>query len=62
LRGIPVEASPDWWLVILEMANYDPLRAQQIEQELSMDWYRRYVAYKSEAGALIREKKHKAKR
>jgi hypothetical protein len=29
--------------LILEAANYDPLRAQEIEKELSFEWWDRWL-------------------
>ena len=53
LRGIP--ASAPLWLVILEAARFDPLRAQEIEAGLSEDWWTNYMVYRRNQGIVNRE-------
>ena len=34
--------------MLLEMSNGDPLRAQEIEEKLSGDWFDRWVIWRNE--------------
>ena len=38
------------WVVVLDMADGDPLRAQEIEAGLSRDWWEKYMVYARERG------------
>lgn len=52
------------WLVLMTLANGDPLRAQEMEDQLSAEWLAQGVAYVSERN-LYQEreaKKHRGKR
>lgn len=54
------------WVSILEAANFDPLRAQQIETDLTQYWWDRWLLYTKEnrAAQVASDKKaaRKAKR
>jgi hypothetical protein len=47
LKGLPTEAP--LWLMILEAAGWDPLRAQEMEANLSERWWMNYLAYREGA-------------
>lgn len=47
LKGIATEAP--LWLLVLEAAKWDPLRAQEIEAGLSERWWANYLAYREGA-------------
>lgn len=36
------------WVILLEAANGDPLRAQEIEENLTAYWWSRYQEYTKE--------------
>lgn len=40
--------SPPYWVVLLEAAGWDPLRAMEIENACSATWWHRYKCYKEE--------------
>jgi len=40
--------TPPIWAVILEAANYDPLRAQEIEERVNAQWWSRWLADRTE--------------
>jgi hypothetical protein len=50
--------------VILEAANYDPLRAQEIEERVDAEWWSRWLTDRNERiGAANKErKKHASKK
>ncbi len=37
---------PPLWALVLEAAGMDPLRAQVIEDQVSAEWWMRYVTYR----------------
>ena len=45
------------WVLALEMANGDPLRAQEIEERVSERWLARVLTYRRET-ARAQESKH----
>jgi len=47
-------------MLVLEAAGYDPLRAQQMEAELSRDWWERYEVYHNAAAKVANEQQRKA--
>lgn len=49
-RGVETGEGVPEWAVILRMANGDPLRAQQIAEELTPEWWAYACAYWDEAG------------
>jgi len=50
------------WVVLLDMANGDPLRAAQIEDELTQEWWERAVVYRSELAQAQKEMEKHGKR
>jgi hypothetical protein len=40
------------WLVLITLADGDPLRAQQMEQDLSEEWLSYGIAYRAEKTQL----------
>jgi hypothetical protein len=61
-RGIPVAANDDWWLFVLEAAGNDPLRAQEIEGNVNAIWWQRWLAYRRENTAAIKQQNKAAQR
>jgi len=57
LRGVP--APIPIWVTILEAAGEDPLRAQQIEMDISQEWWERYLLYRKEKGLAMKEQQRK---
>lgn len=57
LQGVPTEVPI--WMLILEAAHFDPLRAQEMEAELSERWWKNYLAYRHEASAVQRQQEIK---
>lgn len=57
LRGIAAEVP--LWLIILEAAKFDPLRAQEIEAGLSEEWWTHYMVYRRNQGIVNREAERK---
>jgi hypothetical protein len=49
------------WLLILEAADFDPLRAQEIETHLERDWWELYLIYHHQNGVAQKEMQRKAK-
>jgi hypothetical protein len=49
------------WVSVLEAAKGDPLRAQQIEKELTGYWWERWVLYQRESTKAEEERQRKAK-
>ena len=43
-----------YWYLILEAANGDPLRAQEIEVNISQEWWERWMANRD---AIVKAKK-----
>jgi len=50
--------SPPVWVLILEAAGYDPLRAQEIEDNLTETWWNRWM-YDREQRIKIEQAKRK---
>lgn len=48
---------PPVWAVILSMAQGDPLRAQEIEEGLTEEWWFRWLAWNSEMNRAEERKK-----
>lgn len=62
LRGQGGEDAP-MWLVLMTLADGDPLRAQEMEQQLSAEWLAQGIAYVSERNLYQeREVKKRGKR
>ena len=61
MRGHKVY-DPPLWLLVLEAAQGDPLRAQVIEAELSRVWWERWLIYRQEQGKAIEIEERKARR
>lgn len=40
--------NPPDWIILLEAANFDPLRAQVLEDEIGAEWFFRYTTYRRE--------------
>lgn len=49
-------------MLILESADHDPLKAQQIETDLSAAWWHRYMLYRQLYGSYMAEQERKSKR
>ena len=49
------------WVSILEAANGDPLRAQELEETLTKDWWLKYKAYSRVATQVMKAAERKAK-
>jgi len=49
-------------VVILDAADNDPLRAQEIEEGLSEFWWERYRIYRKEQSIAQQEEQRKAER
>jgi len=47
---------------ILEAANGDPLRAQELEEKLAKEWWLKYRAYGKVATTVMKEAERKLKR
>ncbi len=43
-RGVP--ANIPAWVLILEAANMDPIRAAEIEEKATERWWKRYMRYR----------------
>jgi len=50
---------PGWWVLILEAANGDPLRASELERELTQGWWERYLVYRIEKAQAERDEQRK---
>lgn len=50
------------WLVIMTLADGDPLRAQQMELELSEEWLSYGIAYRAEKAELEKREARRGKR
>ena len=48
---------PPLWLMILDAAQGDPLKAQEIEAGLSSYWWERWLIYRKEQGNAERRAK-----
>jgi hypothetical protein len=46
-------------LIVLEAAGFDPLRAQEMEEILTEEWWRRYYIYRVEYGKVLKERERK---
>lgn len=44
------------WAVILDLANGDPLRAMEMEDRLSREWFDNAMMYRGEIAKLQKEK------
>jgi len=60
LRGYPAPVEP--WVIILNAADNDPLRAQEIEEELSQYWWERYLIYRKEQSIAQQEEQRQVER
>jgi len=58
LRGYPAPVEP--WVIILNAADNDPLRAQEIEEDLSQYWWERYLIYRKEQSIAQQEEQQSA--
>ena len=39
--------NPPYWFFILEAAQFDPLRAQEIEERINQIWWERYLTHRA---------------
>jgi hypothetical protein len=62
LGGHKVTINPGWWPIVLEAANNDPLRAQEIEANLSRDWWEKYLVYRQEQAEIAKAQERKGRR
>ena len=46
-------------MLILEAANGDPLRASELERELTQGWWERYLVYRIEKAQAERDEQRK---
>jgi len=60
MRGIRTNVPT--WLMILEAADHDPLRAQEIEDQVTARWWHRWLAWREEYGKEQERQSRKAKR
>ena len=60
LRGQGSDAPP--WLVLMTLADGDPLRAQQMEEDLSEEWARYGIAYRAEKTRLEQQELRRGQR
>ena len=56
--GVPGNEAP-LWATILDAAKDDPLRAQEIEDNLTLDWLQRYLVYRAEENKILKEEQQK---
>ncbi len=56
-KGVPVDDLPVWALAF-DAANGDPLRAQEIEEQVSERTWMRYLAYRREQARALEGIKH----
>jgi len=49
------------WVLILEAASGDPLRAQEIEETLTKEWWLKYRAYGKVMTSVMKEAERKLK-
>lgn len=59
LSGKPARAP--LWLLILEAAQFDPLRAQEIEEGLKGEWWQLYEVYRHQLSVAQKDMERKAK-
>lgn len=57
LKGIP--SSPPIWALCIEAADGDPLRAQEIYNQLDREWWEYWMTYSKEAGSVAKERERK---
>jgi len=48
-------------MLVLEAAQYDPLRAQEIEAGLTQTWWERWTAYHEAAARVAEQQAREAK-
>lgn len=53
LKGVPMRVP--MWVAVLEAAGGDPLRAMEIEERISEEWWERWVAFDHEKAAVKKE-------
>lgn len=54
--------NPPLWLMLIEAAHGDPLRAQEIEAGLNQVWAERYFVYRDELGQAMKRQEQQVKR
>ena len=60
LKGFVVEVP--FWVLILEAAKGDPLKAQELEEGLTKDWWMKYRAYGKAVTRIMKAQEQKSKR
>ena len=61
LKGHAVN-NPPLWLVLMDAAGGDPLKAMHMEAELSQEWFERYLVYRQELGRAAKAQEARLKR
>ena len=59
LKGFVVDVP--FWVLILEAAKGDPLKAQELEEGLTKDWWMKYRAYGKAVTRIVKAKEKKLK-
>ena len=55
-----VHAEPGWWVLIMDAAQGDPLKAQQMEENLSETWWERWLEWHTATAKVADEQARKA--
>lgn len=54
--------NPPLWLLIMDAASGDPLRAQEIEAGLTREWWERWLLYRKKQGEAAEEMERRYKK